>query len=208
MPKVIAFHMILTAYGMWLPNDPRGSRSTTIRCRWLREHGHATTVTATRSHAADHHNGATRLAAKDSLRHPAVNFTGTQARAIANGLHDAVDEATYEIWALSIMPDHVHILLAAHPKPVEQIAAHLKSKATRKLNDLGLHPLAGRGTNGRSPSPWARNYWCPFVRDARHLRAVRRYVELNPVKAGLKEQRWRMIHPLPEQYAAKPRRIM
>ena len=30
-PLVIAYHLIWTAYGYWLPNDPRGSGSRTIR---------------------------------------------------------------------------------------------------------------------------------------------------------------------------------
>src|SRR6058998_1108964 len=30
MPIVIAYHLIWTVYGWWLPNDPRGSTSKTI----------------------------------------------------------------------------------------------------------------------------------------------------------------------------------
>jgi hypothetical protein len=30
-PLVIAYHLMWTAYGWWLPNDPRGSSSHTIR---------------------------------------------------------------------------------------------------------------------------------------------------------------------------------
>jgi hypothetical protein len=30
-PLVIAYHLIWTAYGWWLPNDPRGSMSNYIR---------------------------------------------------------------------------------------------------------------------------------------------------------------------------------
>ena len=32
-PLVIAYHLIWTAYGWWLPNDPRGSGSVTIASR-------------------------------------------------------------------------------------------------------------------------------------------------------------------------------
>ena len=27
MPRVLAYHLIMTAYGFWLPNEPRGSWS-------------------------------------------------------------------------------------------------------------------------------------------------------------------------------------
>jgi hypothetical protein len=32
LPLVIAYHLIWTGYGWWLPNDPRGSMSNCIRC--------------------------------------------------------------------------------------------------------------------------------------------------------------------------------
>jgi len=38
-PLVIAYHLIWTAYGCWLPNDPRGSGSRTIRSEILAELG-------------------------------------------------------------------------------------------------------------------------------------------------------------------------
>lgn len=43
MPQpVIAYHLILTAYGFWLPNDPRGSGSETVRAGQLTPFGPAT----------------------------------------------------------------------------------------------------------------------------------------------------------------------
>ena len=41
MPKpiVIAHHLIWTAYGYWLPNDPRGSMSKKIACDVIAELG-------------------------------------------------------------------------------------------------------------------------------------------------------------------------
>ncbi len=34
-PLVIAHHLIFTIYGVWLPNDPRGSSSHKIRNEWI-----------------------------------------------------------------------------------------------------------------------------------------------------------------------------
>ncbi len=41
-PIVIAHHLIWTAYGWWLPNDPRGSTSHTIASDVLAEPGRGT----------------------------------------------------------------------------------------------------------------------------------------------------------------------
>ncbi|MCD4728114.1 MAG: hypothetical protein K8R46_10660, partial [Pirellulales bacterium] len=38
-PIVIAYHLIWTAYGYWLPNDPRGSMSKNIACDVIAELG-------------------------------------------------------------------------------------------------------------------------------------------------------------------------
>lgn len=78
----------------------------------------------------------------------------------------------------------------------DKIAAHLKAKATAELNVHGQHPLAGHvSATGRVPSPWARNYWCVFIFDEDHSRQAVKYVEHNPVKAGLKPQRWSVVTP-------------
>jgi hypothetical protein len=49
--------------------------------------------------------------------------------------------------------------------------------------------------NCRKPSPWERNHWCPFIRSEQPMRTAIRYVEANPVKAGLRPQRWSLVTP-------------
>jgi REP element-mobilizing transposase RayT len=137
-----------------------------------------------------------RLAAKKALRYPPVQFTGVQAVAIAQGFATALTEHDYVVHALAILPDHVHLVMAWHPRHIDEISAHLKAKATSSLAKKGLHPLARfAGKNGRVPSPWARNHWCPFITSERHMRIAIRYVQANPVKAGYKPQRWSLVAP-------------
>lgn len=77
---VIAYHTIITAYGFWLPNDPRGSWSDYVRSWELRRFGPATKVETRRSVARRPHDRLRRLAAKQALKYPVVHFTGVQAR--------------------------------------------------------------------------------------------------------------------------------
>ena len=99
---ILGFHFIFSAYGFWLPNDPRGSLSECIRQYELLHFGPATKslITSTHSVAAKPHDDALRLAAKTALRYPPVQFTGIQARAIARGFANAVKEHDYAIHAL------------------------------------------------------------------------------------------------------------
>ena len=39
LPLVIAYHLVWMLYGWWLPNDPRGSCSRTIRADSLKDLG-------------------------------------------------------------------------------------------------------------------------------------------------------------------------
>ena len=102
---ILGFHLIFSAYGFWLPNDPRGSWSTVVREFDLLRFGPATKVTSTRSLAHDPHDHRLRLAAKKALRYPPVKFTEEQARAIASGFGQAADEGAYAIHALAVLPD-------------------------------------------------------------------------------------------------------
>ncbi len=193
---ILGFHFIFSACGFWLPNDPRGSWSDTIRQFQLLRYGQATKLATTRSVVALPHDIEARLEAKRSLRYPPVHFTGEQARAIARGFGVAVAEHNYHVHALAILPEHVHLVMAWHPRHCDDIAKHLKAKATRQLTDAGLHPLAAhRSASGRTPSPWARNHWCPFIVSLRQMLVAIRYVQTNPIKAGLRAQHWNLVAP-------------
>lgn len=89
MPRmVLGYHLILTAYGFWLPNEPRGSWSDFVRSWALLKFGPATKTTDRRSVARKPHDRAKRLEAKNALVRNPVEFTGLHARAISRGFGD------------------------------------------------------------------------------------------------------------------------
>jgi REP element-mobilizing transposase RayT len=194
---VLGYHIILSAYGFWLPNDPRGSWSDTIRVYELLQFGPATKVNTTRSVAHTPHDRELRRAAKQALQHKPVRFTGIQARAIASGFAIASREHDYIIDALAILPDHAHLVLRAHPRHIDDIAKHLKAKATRQLSLESIHPFVDDPrADGTLPSPWARNHWSPFIDSPAYLRKAIDYVNDNPGRSGLKRQHWKCVVPI------------
>lgn len=193
---VLASHLILTAYGFWLPNDPRGSWSDFVRAWELRRFGPATKTTQRRSLAHDPHDRNLRLAAKSALKRPPVVFNGIQARSIARGFADAVTRHGLTIHACSIMPEHVHMVIARHCLKVEAIANLLKGAATRKIAEDGLHPFAGLPTkSGRPPKMWTRGEWKVFLDTPQDIVRAIRYVEDNPRREGKKPQAWKFVVP-------------
>ena len=85
-----------------------------------------------------------------------------------------------EIWAYCLMPNHVHLI--AVPASKEALAAAI-GEAHRRYT-LGVNFREG----------WSGHLWqgrfSSFPMDEGHLYACARYVELNPVRAGLVNKAW------------------
>ena len=188
------YHAILTTYGFWLPNDPRGSWSDFVGASELDKFGPATTTNEKRSLAHDPHDVALRRAAKAALKYPPVRFDARQRVAIAAGFGQAVAEGGYLVHACCIGHDHSHLVVGRHERCVEHIARHLKSKATMAMTRAGLHPLARRRkSDGTIPTPWSESIWSVFINDDAQLEAAVRYVNRHPMKEGLQEQDSRFV---------------
>lgn len=185
---LIGFHYIFTAYGFWLPNDPRGSWSEVIRVFELLKYGGPTKVNTRQSVAGVQHDWRLRHEAKRALRHPPVSFDGVQSRAIALGVKHAAEESDYRVHALTVLPEHLHLVIAWHRKHADIIAAHIKARMTHAMNEREVNPATGF-------SPWARNHWCVYIDDAEHMRTAVRYVEKNPLKENKPRQKWSFVVP-------------
>jgi len=197
---IVGYHLIMTAYGFWLPNDPRGSWSKFVGAWDLFEVGGRATrdkVTERRSYAKDAHDRERRLATKGALLYPPVRFNGLQARAVARGFGAFIKKSGLKAWACAVMSDHVHLAIARHHYDIEQVAVKLKQAATLRLNEEDIHPLKQHiKPNGRHPPCFARGEWKGFL-DPNDVAPCIHYVEQNPVKAGLHSQvgMWEFVTP-------------
>ena len=193
---VLGYHLVITAYGFWLPNDPRGSWSDFVGSWELLRFGPATKTDSRRSVAARPHDAQLRRTAKTALKYPDVHFADAQVRTIARGFADWVQRNGVTIWACSILPEHAHLVVARHRYKVEQVANLLKGASTRALIAEGLHPLAKLvPPDQRPPKVWARNQWKVFLDAPADIRRTIRYVEENPPKEGKDRQRWSWVTP-------------
>jgi REP element-mobilizing transposase RayT len=194
---VRAYHVIFTSYGFWLPNDPRGSWSDFVRSWELfLAGGSATKVTTRQSLAQTPHDRAARLRAKETLAYPPVVFTGRQAQSIGNAFQRMVAKSKYQIYACSVLPAHVHMVLARHHYHAETMVRLLKAEATTELIRTGQHPfIEHRQPDGTFPSPWARKCWKVFLNDDLRIVEAIEYVKQNPIKEGKPPQRWSFVVP-------------
>ena len=195
---MIGAHVIFPAYGMWLSNDPRGSWSDFVGSWELFvAGGRATKTTKTHSLAHRPHDRDTRLATKQALQRPTVQFDGVQAKAVGDGFADYVQRSGLVVWACAIMPDHVLLVVKPCRARIPDIVIQLKGAATRQLIAAGVHPFAERaGPDGRMPKCWARGQWKVFLDREADVRRAIQYVEDNPVKDHKPRQRWSFVTPL------------
>ncbi len=146
------YHVIMPMYGFWLPNDPRGSWSESVRKWELVRFGKATKSLerAALSELSDSERHQ-REAAKQALECPAVSIDGHQAAAIAQSFADMASKCNYTFWACAILPEHTHLVIARHTYKVEQIVNLLKGASTSHLVEMHLHPLADYAKSGMCP---------------------------------------------------------
>ena len=193
---VLAYHLIFTAYGFWLPNDPRGSWSDMVRAWELHHFGPATRVTTRTSVAHTPHNHELRQAAKEALLYPPVIFTPEQRYLIADGFRSATRRSSFRLLACSIMPEHVHVVVARHRSLAEQIMCQLKGEASKTLTNAGQHPFQNTILpRGKRHSPWTQDGWKVFLNTPQHIHQAIAYVEANPQKEGRRKQAWDFLVP-------------
>ncbi len=193
---ILAYHLTISCYGFWLPNDPRGSWSDFVRRYELLEYGNATTTDVRHSIAHTSHDRRQREEAKKALMYPPVRFTSDQAVCVVRGVMFRIERSEIPVYACAVMPDHVHLVLGRFRYSVEQMANLLKGAATQQLTREGLHPhLAYRSADGSMPSPWVSRFWAVYLDSPEDVRRAIQYDENNPIKAGMRRQRYTFVKP-------------
>ncbi|RME89457.1 MAG: hypothetical protein D6766_14700, partial [Verrucomicrobia bacterium] len=86
------------------------------------------------------------------------------------------DGQRYRLLAWCVMPNHVHVLIETRQGwPLADVVHSWKSFTASEANKL----------LGRSGPFWFREYHDRYIRNAEHYAQTVRYIEANPVKAGL-----------------------
>ncbi len=85
------------------------------------------------------------------------------------------DGTRYRLLAWVVMPNHVHALIEISQTPLAEILHGWKSYTGKAANRLLK----------RTGDFWQPEYFDRYIRDEEHLAKAVRYIENNPVKAGL-----------------------
>jgi REP element-mobilizing transposase RayT len=181
---VIAHHLIFTAYGWWLPNDPRGSSSHEIRVEQIAglgelHPGRKPTQPLPRDLREFY------AAAELVLKHKLLTFSSQERDELAEAFGKTIKQWRYTCYACAIMPDHVHLLIRRHRDQAEDMMARLQESSRDRLRDRKLRPDVH--------PVWGGPGWKVFVDTPERMRRTIQYIEQNPVKLGRPIQRWGFV---------------
>jgi REP element-mobilizing transposase RayT len=182
---VIAYHLIWTAYGTWLPNDPRGSGSTKISSRLVAELGELhfgrKTIQPSSRELRDYYKRADGM-----LQFPTARFDEAARDEIATAFGHVITTRKYTCYACAIMPDHVHIVIRKHRDTAEEMMDALRSASRDRLlgSQFGCyeHPIWSGGLG-----------WKVFLDHPDDVWRTIPYVEKNPQPLELPVQRWPFV---------------
>ena len=110
---IIAHHLILSGYGHWLPNDPRGSGSEEIREEKLSDlgpiHHGRKQIQPSRGVLKEFYRSAT-----PRLDFEPIWFDDAKRQAIAEAFARVVENERYTVWACAILSNHAHLCIRRH----------------------------------------------------------------------------------------------
>ena len=183
---VIGYHLIWTAYGWWLPNDPRGSTSHFVESDVIFElgnlhHGRKKVQPAGSVIRAFYEQAATRL------KHELLTFGASEVRLISQAFAEVCEREAYTCYACAIMPDHVHVLIRKHKHLAEQMILNLQDHSRMTLRNANLRP--------DDHPVWGGSGWKVFLDHPEDIERTIRYIEDNPIKLCLPRQQWPFVRP-------------
>jgi len=178
---IIAYHAIFTTYGTWLPNDPRGSYSKEIYNKQLRMLG---TIKYGRQNPIPAKEKLTKFwtTAAPHLSRPPFFFDDHSRSIVASAFSNVVQRLGIKVPACVIMNDHVHIIILRSKYRIEYLVNQFKGSATNALK--------------LKHTPWTHGCWKVFITDTEALLSAVKYIQANPISAGLPPQSWNFISPL------------
>ncbi len=193
---VIAHHIILTGYGHWLSNDPRGSLSCELRSAGL---GSLGAIQFGRQEKQPSREALRSFhdAARAKLKHEAIWLDAAKRQAVAEAFGRIVDERGYTCFACAVLSNHAHLLIRKHREKAEAMIDALQAEsamAVRASEDVADdHPI------------WSRDLYKQFVDNAEAVERTIEYIQENPAKSRLPAQVYDFAKPYTGEWSGKRR---
>lgn len=181
---ILVYHIIISGYGTWLSNDPRGSGSTETRKEDL-------------DALAPIHHGRKRVQpskqevrsffrkAEPLLDFPVLWCNEQQRNVIAHGVANTIRDNNYTFYACAVCRNHLHFVVRRHRQRDLQIRDAIANGSRDALVEENLvdptHPV------------WSSRPYAVYLSTVSDVYSRVGYVEDNPPNEGLERQHWDFV---------------
>jgi len=129
---IIGTHIILTGYGHWLPNDPRGSMSNRVHAPRIGELGEVHQGRREEQPLPEQIREFCRQA-QGALGYPLRWFSVRERSLLAAAFGDVIAGSKITCYACAILTSHVHILVRRHAIAAQRVSRMLKEAGRQAL---------------------------------------------------------------------------
>ncbi len=152
---ILAYHIVWTTYGTWLPGDDRG---------WIEEGTRGVQPPDTEKEAG----------ARERLAQPSVELSPAQRTIVEQTIKEHCRIRGWQLHALNVRSNHIHVVLAAE-RDAEEVMRQFKAWCSRRLSDAAAldEPIAKRAGRRRWFTEGGN---CSAIHDPGYLANAIRYV--------------------------------
>jgi REP element-mobilizing transposase RayT len=193
--RILAHHLILSAYGFWAANDLRGSGSEEIREHKFDElgpiHHGRKRQQPTRAELRAFHEKVT-----PKLEYAPLWFDERCRQIIGDAFGQVIRRCNYTVWECFVGSNHAHLCIRYHRDKYETMWGNLTAQARASLIAANvapeMHPV------------WANRPWSSYCYTPDDIVRTNQYILDNATKEGLPVQRWEFVRPYDGARSATP----
>ena len=183
---IIAHHIILTGYGHWLPNDPRGSISVELRNAALAPlgdiHYGRKAVQPSRGEIRSFYKDARGL-----LKYPVLWFNKVTTQTIGEAFGEVIRSEKLTCYACAVLRNHAHLVIRRHKIRHGRMIVLFRDASRKALVEAALAP--------QDHPVWSLDPFVAFKDTTAAVRSAIRYVEGNLTKHSMPPQPWGFLTP-------------
>jgi REP element-mobilizing transposase RayT len=173
MPATLAYHLVKSAYGLWLPGDERGTWSAS----WDEDIGYID------PHSLHSEDPARLRMAAERMAHPPLRWNHEIQQVIASTIGECRRQSEWRAVAFAIEATHFHLIISYSGADIDRTAKWIAQQVSKAVH---------RMTDHQTPV-FCKGRWREFIYENEHYRNLINYVENHNVSHGLSRRPYEWI---------------